>query len=218
MSQIIDDNVKNQVKQRFEAMKSPVQLIVYNRNPNGCNFSEEMKELVEIVAGLSSKIDYKLIEEPLETLKGKYHLDECPAIEIRMKERSYGIRFYGVPAGKEFTSFIESIMLVSLQNPHLSQKTINELEDLSKSVNLKVFVTLQCPYCPRMVLLGHQFALASDNISADMVEATQFVELSSKYNIYGVPNTIINNGEGNVEGLVNEQVLLQKIKQIIGSK
>ena len=66
-----------------------------------------------------------------------------------------------------------------------------------------------------MVLRAHKLALASDKVSAEMIEASQFVELASKFDIFGVPNTIINNGKGSVEGLVTEDVLVKAIFQAL---
>ncbi|MHA1244277.1 MAG: thioredoxin family protein, partial [Candidatus Heimdallarchaeota archaeon] len=127
----------------------------------------------------------------------------------------YGIKIFGVPAGKEFTTLIESIMIVSSRDPVLSPEVKDLLKKIDKPVNLKVFVTLQCPYCPAMVIRAHKLALASDMITAEMIEASQFQELSAEFDIFGVPNTIINDGKGSVEGLVTEDVLVKQILEAI---
>jgi len=46
----------------------------------------------------------------------KYGIDKIPAIAILRggdEPKDYGIRFYGIPSGYEFTSLIEDIMMVS---------------------------------------------------------------------------------------------------------
>ena len=101
-------------------------------------------------------------------------------------------------------------MLVSGRTSRLSEATLQALAKLTKKINIKVFVTLECPYCPAMVLLAHKMALASDKVTAEMIEATQFGELASEYDVFGVPNSIIND-HIRVEGLVLEQAFLQKI-------
>jgi alkyl hydroperoxide reductase subunit F len=53
-------------------------------------------------------------------------------------------------------------------------------------------VTLTCPYCPKMVHVANQFALVNDNIRADMIEGSEFPQLVQKYDVTGVPKTIIN--------------------------
>ncbi|NHJ32930.1 MAG: glutaredoxin, partial [Asgard group archaeon] len=116
---------------------------------------------------------------------------------------------------KEFTTFIESIMLVSSREPVLSPEAKDLLKTVKNKVNLKVFVTLECPYCPAMVIRAHKLALANDNITAEMIESSQFAQLASDFDIFGVPNTIINNGKGSVEGLVTEEVLIKEILEAL---
>ena len=48
-------------------------------------------------------------------------------------------------------------------------------------------------------------------VRAEGVEATEFPELSSRFNVYGVPQTVINSGAGSVVGAVPEQNLLAEI-------
>lgn len=52
--------------------------------------------------------------------------------------------------------------------------------------------------------------MASDMVHADMVEAIEFPHLASKYQVYGVPLTVINE-KGRVEGSVPEARLLQEV-------
>jgi predicted DsbA family dithiol-disulfide isomerase len=54
------------------------------------------------------------------------------------------------------------------------------------------------------VRLAHQFALESDLITADMVEATEFPHLAQRYSVRAVPRTIINE-TGVIEGSMPPQ-------------
>jgi len=140
----------------------------------------------------------------------KYGIERHPAVVIE-GDKDYGVRIFGVPAGKEFTTLIESIMLVSGREPLISPQAMDMVKQINKPVNLKVFVTLECPYCPAMVIRAHKLALASEFITAEMIESSQFAQLASDFDIFGVPNTIINNGKDSVEGLVTEEIVLKAI-------
>ena len=206
----MDESLKSVVAQRFTNMAEPVTLKVFS-NKNHCLFCNEMISLVNSVAELSDKIKVEICDCEENDPKAKeYGIERHPAISID-GDKDYGIRFYGVPAGKEFTTFIESIMLVSGRKPVLTPEATELLSKVNHKVNLKVFVTLECPYCPAMVIRAHKLALANDYITAEMIESSQFAQLASDHNIFGVPNTIINNGLGSVEGLVTEEILLQQI-------
>jgi len=53
-------------------------------------------------------------------------------------------------------------------------------------------------------------------VQAEMVEATEFQELSNKYSVSGVPQTTINDGAANITGAVPESNMLAELKRIIG--
>jgi predicted DsbA family dithiol-disulfide isomerase len=56
--------------------------------------------------------------------------------------------------------------------------------------------------------------MASDLVTADMVEANEFPHLSMKYNVMGVPRTVINE-DFHVEGAVPEHMLLAKMQEAV---
>ena len=53
-------------------------------------------------------------------------------------------------------------------------------------------------------------AIASDLVRADAVEAIEFPHLANKYQVYGVPLTVINE-RARVEGAVPEARLMQEL-------
>lgn len=57
-------------------------------------------------------------------------------------------------------------------------------------------------------------AIESDYVRADMVEAMEFPHLANKYNVYGVPLTIINETT-HVEGMVPEALLVKSILEAL---
>jgi hypothetical protein len=64
------------------------------------------------------------------------------------------------------------------------------------------------------VLLAHQIAMENPAmIRAEGIEATEFPDLANKFNVRGVPQTVINAGGGTVVGAVPEQNLIAEIKR-----
>ena len=63
-------------------------------------------------------------------------------------------------------------------------------------------------------MLAHQMAMESAMVQAEMVEATEFPDLSNQYHIMGVPDTVINFGKGKIVGAVPEGQLLAEIMRI----
>ena len=63
-------------------------------------------------------------------------------------------------------------------------------------------------------MLAHRLAMESGWITADMVEATEFPDLANKYQVYGVPRTVINETI-HIEGAVPEPALVNKLMQVL---
>jgi predicted DsbA family dithiol-disulfide isomerase len=63
-------------------------------------------------------------------------------------------------------------------------------------------------------VLAHRLAMESEWITADMVEATEFPHLANKYEVYGVPRTVINETI-HVEGAVPEPMLVNELMQVL---
>ncbi len=58
--------------------------------------------------------------------------------------------------------------------------------------------------------LAHAFALESDLIRADMVEATEFPHLVQRYGVQGVPRTVVNEAVF-IDGALPEEVYLARV-------
>lgn len=64
------------------------------------------------------------------------------------------------------------------------------------------------------MLLAHKLAMVSDYITADMVEAMEFPDLSNRYQVYGVPRTVINEVI-HIEGSVPEDTLVPELMMVL---
>ena len=217
---ILNDDIQNQVREALAELDAPVKLVVFTQGEGGaleCAMCAETRGLIEEVAALSAKIsveirDFVADSEVAET----YGIDKIPAVAIVREgdaPADYGVRLFGIPSGYEFGTLIEDIRLVSSGDPALSDATLAELATLSSPVTIQVFVTPTCPYCPRAVLLAHRLAMASELVTASMVEATEFPQLSNRYQVYGVPRTVINDVI-HVEGAVPESMLITKLMNV----
>jgi len=126
------------------------------------------------------------------------------------ESQDYGIRFYGIPSGYEFASLLEAIRMVGSDEVELQPATRQFLAELAAPLHLQVFVTPSCPYCPRAVMLAHRLAYVSAHVTADAVEVTEFPDLGDRYQVMGVPRTVIDEVV-HVEGAVPEGTLLAKL-------
>lgn len=206
---LLKDKMRRELEERFKKLSGGVKLVVFTQKIE-CSYCEQNRRLAEEIASLSPKIDLEVYNFALDKEKvNQYKIDKIPAIVVE-GEKDYGIRFYGIPGGYEFNSFISSIMEVSSNDSGLSPDLKAKIAQIRQPVHIQVFVTLTCPYCPSAVQMAHKIALENDHITADMIEASEFSPLANKYGVMGVPKTIINE-KIQFEGAVSEPLFVDQV-------
>lgn len=66
-----------------------------------------------------------------------------------------------------------------------------------------------------MASLAVSLAMANANISAQIIEADEFPDIAQRYNVRGVPRTVINETES-IEGATPPNVLVDRILAVAG--
>lgn len=212
---LMDDNTREQVREILSELTGPVKLVLFTQEFE-CQMCRETRQIAEEVAELSDKITLDVLDFVADEARAQaLAIDKIPAIAVLgQNDADYGIRFYGIPSGYEFMSFLEAIKLVSAGEPDLEPETLAFLDTLTEPLHLQVFVTPTCPYCPSAVMLAHRLALASDRVRGDMIEANEFPHLSMRYQVMGVPRTVINE-DTFMEGAAPEHMLLHKLQEAV---
>ncbi len=214
---LLNDDIRQQVQDEFASLTNPVKLVMFTQEME-CQYCSETRELVEEVAGLSDKISLEIYDQIADKeIAEEYDIDKIPAVAIVADgedAKDYGIRLYGIPSGYEFSTLIADIVMVSQRESGLDSATKQYIQGLESPLHMQVFVTPTCPYCPPAVRLAHMMAMKSDMVVGDMVEATEFPHLSQKYQVMGVPRTVINE-DTFIEGSVPEAMLVEKVKEAV---
>jgi glutaredoxin-like protein len=208
----IGERDRKTIEKRLQPLVRPVKLVVFSQERE-CQFCRETRELLQELAGLSDKIQVEVKDFVTDSAEAaRLGIDKIPAFAVLGEDGTdYRIRFYGIPAGYEFVSLLESIEMVSKRDSGLTPTTRQALAGLAKPLHLQVFVTPTCPYCPRAVVLAFRFAVESDEIQADMVESTEFPHLANRYGVSGVPHTVIGSADRAMVGAYPEQAALEMI-------
>jgi len=199
------------LKQRFvEGLRSDVTLVFFTQE-HECMYCRETREFLEELVALSDKIHLEIYDLVNDAEEAKAHgIDKIPAIKI-IGDQDYGIRYFGMPMGYEFTVIVEDIIDVSWGTSDMDPETMGNIMPIDEKMHIQVFVSPTCPYCPQMVRSAHKFAMLHPSITADMVEMTEFPQLVQKYNVMGVPKTIINE-EFSIEGAYPEKAFSEYVK------
>lgn len=217
---LLNDQVREQVRGEFDKLTGAVKLVYFTQELE-CQYCKETRELAQELADLSDNISLEIYDFVADSgVVEEYGIDKIPALAVVKDDggmsTDYGIRFYGIPSGYEFSTLIEDIAMVSAGDSGLSDATKQELAALEQPLHLQVFVTPTCPYCPGAVRLAHQMAMESKMVTGDMVEAIEFPQLSNKYQVMGVPRTVINE-HAHLEGAAPEAMLMAKVREALAA-
>ena len=214
---LLNAEIRGQLEQEFAKLDGPVKLAMFTQ-ANECQYCKETRQLAEEISALSAKISLEVYDQVADAeVAEQYQIDKIPAIAIVKggdEPRDYGIRLYGIPSGYEFSTLIEDIVMVSSGESGLSDATKTYLAGLTEPLHLQVFVTPTCPHCPPAVRLAHMMAMESELVVGDMVEAMEFPHLSQKYQVMGVPRTVINE-DTFMEGAAPEAMLMGKVREAL---
>lgn len=219
MEKLLNADIEKDLKDMFTELKEDVHIVFFARKEN-CDYCSEIEQLLQEVADLSDKFSLEVFDFDKDIAeREKYKVEDAPVFLLTTKDtgigNDYGVRFYGLPSGHEFGSLVKDLLLVSGRDSKLQPETREFLAGLKEPIRLQVFVTPTCPYCPQAVILAHRMAMESKLVTADMVEATEFPELASRFGVSGVPQTTINLGAGTVIGAYPEGQLVEAIKSAL---
>ena len=200
-----------QVRIDFFAQKES-SLFVPGRQP--CQYCKPARQMLEEVAALSDLISLRqhTIDEDRETFT-RYGVDKIPALAFPAGDGRW-LKYYGFPGGHEFLTLVETIVDLSRGERLLADGVRKRLRKLKKDVLIQVFVTPSCPYCPQMARLAYHMALETPHVTAEVIEAQEFPELSQKFKVRAVPTTVID-GKTMIPGAVPDTTLIDIIERAV---
>ena len=137
---LIQDEDAAEIRELLKEMVNPVKLVHFTQELN-LEYGREARVLIEELAQLSDKLSLETCDFILNKEKvAQYAVDKVPATAVR-DGKDYGIRFYGLPAGYEFSTLLDAIVEVSKGDSGLRPESREKLAKIAQPVHLEVFVT-----------------------------------------------------------------------------
>ncbi|MEJ5338762.1 MAG: protein disulfide oxidoreductase [Aquificaceae bacterium] len=192
---LLNLEVRTQLRDIFsKELKEPVNLKLFSQ-AIGCETCQIAEDLLKELADVEPEKIKLEIYSPLvdREISQQYGVERVPTIVIE-GDRDYGIRYIGLPAGLEFTTLVQGVVQVSKREPKLSERTVEMLKSIDLPMEIMVFVTTSCGYCPSAAITAMNFAMASENIKALIVDASENMDLAERFQVVGVPKIVINRG------------------------
>ncbi|WP_097006204.1 FAD-dependent oxidoreductase [Lacrimispora amygdalina] len=146
------------------------------------SFLEELTGISDHVKGITKQVSDKT--EPDETL---------PALcVLREDGTETGIRFFGIPGGHEFNSFVIGLYNAAGPGQSLSPEDTDRIQRINKQFNIRIAVSLSCTMCPTTVMSAGRIAAGNRNVKVWTYDLAYYPELKKRYQIMSVPCMIIN--------------------------
>ncbi|HZT05416.1 MAG TPA: thioredoxin family protein [Chloroflexota bacterium] len=146
----ISDKDRASIAKMFEEnLGNPVRLILFTIPPSplfipgrpSCETCKDVQQLIEEIASLSDKLTLEIhnLEREREVAE-RYGITRVPALLVASGDEGR-VRYFGAPAGYEFSTLIQDIQAVSKHQTALSQATRDALAAIDEPIHLQVFVT-----------------------------------------------------------------------------
>jgi len=209
---LLSERDRQTVQSHLAGLTHDVTLLFFTQTIGAPDTALIARQVIDEVAGLSERVSVEEANLILDRERSaQFGIDRIPAIVLLRDGADTRMRFLGAPAGYEFSSLIESIILAGTDDSGLSEDSKQLIaEKATAPMDIKVFVTPTCPHCPRAVTLAHRMAVESPNISATCVEASEFHDLSRQYRVTGVPKTVASGG-AEILGAVPEEEFVRGV-------
>jgi glutaredoxin-like protein len=191
---LLSEQDRQTVRGHLAVIEDPVRLLFFTQTFGAPETVMVAKQVLDEIVGLCDLLALEEVNFVLEQDRARqYGVEQIPTIVLLKGEQDTRIRFLGAPSGYEFMSLIEAVILAGTNDSGLTPDSRALVaEHVTAPLDIQVFVTPTCPHCPRAVTLAHRLAIESPFITASCVEATEFMDLSRRFRVTGVPMTIVN--------------------------
>lgn len=140
---MLPENIKRDLKQKFtDELKGPVTILFFTSELAGESCADT-RLLLRDITELTDKIELKTLNHVLDKAEAeRYGITRIPAlVPLSADGSDHGIRFFGMPGGYEFSSFIDALIRVSTGQTALSEQTRQRLAAIDVPIHIQVFVT-----------------------------------------------------------------------------
>jgi len=137
---------QDKLRESFAEMTRSVRLLFFTQTLD-CETCPETRQILDELPALSDRVAVEDVNFVLDKDKAQqYAIDRVPAIAVLGLDESSQvhdsrIRFLGAPAGYEFISLVQAILLVGGRESILTEENRQRVAAVDKPVTMQVFTT-----------------------------------------------------------------------------
>lgn len=173
-----------------QGMRDDVTLILF---VDDTAVSKELTDFANTLAGITPKIklDIQNVDGGRNQKFKDMRLEHWPVMILTKGDFSR-IRYYGVPLGYELAAIADGLVDLSNSKTPLSPRAKAALATVRRKANIKVFVSVTCPYCPAVVRHAYRAAIESEKVTAEIIDTQVFPDLAMRHSVMGTPKIVLN--------------------------
>lgn len=195
---MLDANLKQQLEQYLAMVREPIELV---GSLGQGKRSDDARELLETIAGLSDKVTARFDGED----------ERKPSFVIRRaSDHDAAVTFAGLPMGHEFTSLVLALLWAGGHPPKVDDEVLEQIRALDGDYAFEMYFSLSCHNCPDVVQALALMAINNPRIHATLIEGGAFAEEVENRNVMAVPATFLN-GEMFASGKMDVAEILAKL-------
>lgn len=211
---LIDASMRNNLVHVFSKLEQQVTVAaVVDDSAAGGELERFARELEGISEKVLVTVEHGGAGNPVDGAGHGVRAEFLPHIEIRLGSLPSGIRYYSVPGGHEFNSFVLALYNVAGPGQTLDEKLRRRIESLEKPHVVSVMATLSCTNCPDVVAGTQRIAALSGRIQAEMYDLAKFPEYKERYGIMAVPCMVVD-GEKTYFGKKSIAELVEILEEV----
>jgi NADH-dependent peroxiredoxin subunit F len=176
---MLDSHMQAQLKAYLEKLQQPIRLIA---SLDGSAKAQELKQLLEQIASLSSKVTF----DPTGDDARK------PSFVIAKEGQTSGVRFAAIPLGHEFTSLVLALLWTGGHPPKVSAEVLDQIKSLDTDLSFEVYMSLSCHNCPDVVQAATLMAIKNPRITTTVIDGALYQAEVDKRQIMAVPMVYLN--------------------------
>jgi len=137
---------QDKLREAFAEMTSAVKIVFFTQTL-GCETCPQTRQIIDELPPLTDRVTIEEVNLVLDAEKAKsFGVDRVPAlalvgVDAQGAEHDSRIRFVGTPAGYEFISLVQAVLLVGGREGTLTPENREKLAALTDPITIQVYTT-----------------------------------------------------------------------------
>jgi alkyl hydroperoxide reductase subunit AhpF len=139
---LLSDQDRQVVRTHLSSLAHDVRLLLFTQTIGGPETAAIAKQILDELSDLSERLTVEEVNLVLEKDRAAGHgIDRIPAIVVLRDGEDTRMRFFGAPAGYEFMSLVEAVIVAGGEDSTLSDESKQLIATIEQPTTIDVFVT-----------------------------------------------------------------------------